>query len=90
MASAVPRRSTMAATPAHADGHIGEAPPPRPSERVATRSRPRSTPARARNPSRMRRAERSASTGSSAAWPSAHVGEVDARVGADEAVGRLA
>ena len=47
---------------------------------------PTSTPHRARMPSRMRRAERSVSTGSSAAQPSFDVRQVDAGVGAHEPV----
>ena len=50
-----------------ADGHVGDAAPPRAPERVATRS-PRPRRRRGRGvPSRMRRAERSESSGSNAA-----------------------
>ena len=47
---------------------------------------PTSTPARARRPSRMRRAERSGSTGQQRGPAPLDVGQVDAGVGADEAV----
>ena len=50
-ASAVPRRSTTAAMPAHADGDVGEAPPPRAARTCRTRSPP---PRRRRGPAGRR------------------------------------
>jgi len=65
-ASSVPRRSTTPATPAIP---MATSVTPRRQGRpnVSLTTTPTSTPSRARNPSRMRRAERSGSSGSRAA-----------------------
>ena len=75
---------------ADADRDVGEALAPGPSERVGDDHRRRRRPARARSASRTCLAERSASTGSSAAQPCVDVRQVDARVRAHEAVRGLA
>ena len=54
--------------------------------KVSDTMTPTSAPVAARRPSRIRRADRSESSGSSAAQPDFDVGEVHARVGADETV----
>ena len=89
MASVVPRRSTTAATPGAPDGDVGHPLPPGPAEGVGHDHRHLDAVAVSRAPSRMRRAERSGSTGSRAAQPSLDVGQVDPGVGADEAVAGL-
>ena len=71
--------------PGAADGHVGDPLAPGPAEGVGD-DHATSTPRRRRRPARIRRAERSASTREQGGRPLGHVGQVDAGVGADEAV----
>ena len=66
-----------------------DAPAPGPAEGVGHDHRRPRRPRRARRPSRMRRAERSESSGQQGGPAALDVGEVDAGVGADEAVAGL-